>query len=368
MAEEVRLGIIGTGQIGKRHLERYGRVPGARIVAACDIDEDEVRRVAERFDIPQVFTDFRELLKLDDIVAVDVCLHNNLHGPVSIAAMQAGKHVYCEKPLAGSYADALEMVEKSDELGRMLSMQLGSLFSPATRAAKRMIGDGHLGRLYYAKSSHYRRRGRPYVDGYGTSSFVQKKMAAGGALFDMGVYSISRILYLLGNPSIETISGATHQEVGMYEDRRRQGRYDVEELGLGLVRLADNVTFFIEEAWAIHLAGTDGSKVVGSKGGVSLDPFAFHTTLSDMEMDASVDLGSAQQRWMRCFPEQTKAYAGPQDHWVAALRGEVELIPTARIGLNTMLISEGIYLSQQLGREVTPDEVRENSVSTSLEV
>ncbi len=368
MSEEVNLGVIGTGQIGTRHLERYGNVPGARVVAVCDLDEQKARGAAERFDVPRVFTDFRELLAEDDIAAVDVCLHNNLHAPVSIAAMEAGKHVYCEKPLAGSYADAREMVRKSQELDRMLSMQLGSLFRKETDAAMRLIEEGLLGRLYYAKSSHYRRRGRPFVDGYGTSAFVQKEVAAGGAVFDMGVYNISRVLYLLGNPEVLTVSGATHQEIDMYEERRRESNYDVEELGVALVRLAGGVTFFLEEAWAIHLGGTDGSKVVGSEGGITLTPFTFHTTLCDMEADAGFDLGSAQTRWMRVAPEQRRAFSSPQNHWVAALRDEVQLLPTARIGLNTMLISEGIYLSEELGREVTAETIAAESDSTAVQV
>ncbi|KPK59385.1 MAG: oxidoreductase [Planctomycetes bacterium SM23_32] len=377
MSDKVKLGIIGTGQIGKSHIAHYlglsrGRwslppVPGAEIVAVCDINEAEVRRVAKEHGFPHALTDFRELLAMDEIVAVDVCLHNNLHAPVSIAAMEAGKHVYCEKPLAGSYVDAEAMVRKADQTGRMLSMQLGSLFSNETAAARRLIEDGHLGEPYYAKSSYYRRRGRPFVDGYGTSSFVKKDVAAGGALFDMGVYHISQILYLLDNPEVLTISGATHQEIDMYEERRRESGYDVEELAAGLVRLAGGITFFLEEAWAIHLGGTDGSKIVGPRGGVTLSPFAYHTTLSDMEMDANFDLGSAQTRWNSVFPE-TNANASAQHHWVAALQGQVELMPSARVGLNTMLISEGIYRSQELGREVTADEVRERSVSTALKV
>jgi len=374
MAEQVKLGIIGTGQIGKGHIRRYlglgpraQAVPGAEIVAICDVNEAEARRVAREHGIGQVFTDFRALLAVDEIAAVDVCLHNNLHAPVSIAAMEAGKDVYCEKPLAGSYADARRMVDAAGRTGRMLAMQLTNLCGAETVAAKRLIDDGELGRLYYAKSSHYRRRGRPFVDGYGTQSFVRKDIAAGGALFDMGVYSISQILYLLGNPEVLAVSGMTHQELAMYEGRRRESGYDVEELGLGLVRLSGGVTFFIEEAWAIHLGSTDGSKIVGTDGGITLAPFALHKTVSDMEMDATVHLDAVLTRWRSVFGE-TAADLSAQHNWVAAHRGEAELLPTAAIGLNTMLISEGIYLSQKLGHEVTAEEIAANSVSSALEV
>jgi len=151
----------------------------------------------------------------------------------------------------------------------------------------------------------------------------------------------------------------------MYPHRRQSGNYSVEELGIGLVRLAGGITFFIEEAWAIHLGGTDGSKIAGSKGGVSLTPFAFHTTLCDMEMNGTFDLGSAEWRIRACFPDQA-AYRDSQQHWAAALRGEVPLLPTREIGLKTMLNSEGVYLSQKLGREVTSAEIEKKPKSTAL--
>jgi predicted dehydrogenase len=366
MAPEVKIGVIGNGQIGTIHLKRWRDVPGVKIVALCDIIPERAERLAEQYGVERTFKWFGELLAMDEIQAVDVCVHNNKHAPIAIAAMEAGKHVYTEKPMAGTYVDAKAMVDASLRTGRMLSMQLGTLFSAETQAARRLIDDGHLGTPYYAKSSYYRRRGRPYVDGYGTEFFVQKAVAGGGAFYDMGVYHISQILYLLGNPEVLTISGATHQEIDMYPDRRENGNYSVEELGIGLVRLAGGVTFFVEEAWAVHLGGTDGSKIAGSKGGVSLSPFAFHTTLSDMELNATFDLKGAQTRWGRCFPEML-AFKSAQHHWAAAVRGEVELLATKEIGLKTMLISEGVYLSQKLGREVTPAEVLEHSVSTAEE-
>jgi len=375
VADNVKIGIIGTGQIGTGHIRRYlglgpkdaGPVPGAEIVALCDVDAAAARALADAHGIPNVFTDFRELLAMEEIVAVDVCLHNNLHAPVSIAAMEAGKDVYCEKPLAGSYVDAKAMADAADRTGRRLAMQLATLFSPETVAAKRLIDEGKLGRPYYAKSSYYRRRGRPFVDGYGTSNFVRKDVAAGGALFDMGVYHIGEVLYLLGNPEVLTISGATHQEVDMYEARREESGYDVEEFAVSFVRLAGGVSLFIEEAWAIHLGGTDGSKIAGSAGGLTLSPLAYHSTVGDVEFDSAAQVAPAMTRWRSTDP-RAAADLSPQHNWIAAHRGEVELVPSAEIGLNTMLISEGIYLSQKLGREVAAAEVLENSVSTALKV
>ena len=106
----VRMGIIGVGQIGKLHLERYAKIPHVEMVAACDIDAPELQRVAELHGIPNTCEQFRDLLARDDIEAVDVCLHNNLHAPVTIAALEAGKNVFCEKPIAGTYVDGKAML------------------------------------------------------------------------------------------------------------------------------------------------------------------------------------------------------------------------------------------------------------------
>lgn len=365
--QPIRIGMIGIGQIGKFHLQQYAKIPGAQVVAAADINESELQRVAAEFNIPYTTTDFRKLLERSDIDAVDVCLHNNLHAPVTIEAIEAGKHVYCEKPMAGAYVDALAMYETAQRTGKKLSIQLATLFSKETKAAKRLIDGGYLGKVYHARSTGFRRRGRPFVDGYGTASFVQKAVAAGGALYDMGVYHIAQVLYLLGLPSVERISGKIYQETDMDPRRREISGYDVEELGLGFVKCANGVTIDIIEAWAIHLDGFEGSSIVGSKGGVRLNPFGYFTTLADMEMNASFDLNSADWRWHQLY-EDTDAYDSPQHHWIAALQGRVELLPTAEVALATMLISEGIYLSDQLGREVTADEVREMSRSTAIKL
>ncbi len=365
--EPIRLGIIGTGQIGKHHVRTYNEIADAQIVAVADINEAEAKRVAKEFSIPHVYTDFRELLARDDIQAVDVCLHNNLHMPVTVAALEAGKDVYCEKPMAGAYVDAEKMYQTAQALDRKLSIQLRLLFEEETKATKHLIEAGALGRLYHARSTGFRRRGRPYVDGYGTPAFVQKAHASGGALYDMGVYHISRVLYLLGNPDVQTITGRIYQETPMDEKRRQISSYDVEELGMGFVRLADNISLDILESWAIHLDQFGGSVVVGSEGGVRIKPFGYFHSIGDLNLDSTADMGNFNWR-LHNVHENGDAYDGPQEHWIAALQGRVPLLPAAELALNTMLISEGIYHSDKLGREVTPDEVRAMSVSTSVAV
>ncbi|MBN1875180.1 MAG: Gfo/Idh/MocA family oxidoreductase [Anaerolineae bacterium] len=367
MTEKARIGIIGVGQIGKSHIHRYQDIEGAEIVAIADINEAEAKRVAEVYKIPNVYTDFHKLLERDDLVAVDVCLHNNLHMPVTVAALEASKNVYCEKPMAGAYIDAVKMYDTAQALGQKISIQLSTLFSKETKAAKYLIDRGYLGKLYHARSTGFRRRGRPYVDGYGAPPFVQKQNSGGGAFYDMGVYHIANMLYLLGNPAVQRITGKTYQETEIDPRRLQISNYNVEELGMGFVRLEGNISLDIIEAWAIHLDKFAGSSIVGAKGGVRLEPFGYYYSIGDLAMNCEADLGQFDYRQHNVH-EVGDVYDSPQHHWIAVQQGRVELLPTAEVALNTMLISEGIYLSEKLDREVTAEEVREMSESTAFKL
>jgi predicted dehydrogenase len=362
----IRIGVIGVGQMGKRHIERYSEIEGVEVAAVAARNEVELKKVASMFNIPDIYTNFEEMLKRDDIDAVDVCLHNNLHAPVSIKALRAGKHVYCEKPIAGSYADGKAMIDTAKEYGKMLHIQLSLFYTKETKAAKQLIDQGKLGEIYHARSTGYRRRFRPYVDGYGKTDFVKKEISGGGALLDVGVYNISQILYLLDMPKVKRISGKTYQKTNMDLKRKESSGYNVEELATGFIRFEKDITLDIIDSWAIHLNEFEGSSLAGTQGGIRLSPFSFHTTIADMEADCTFDLNNIENRWKMMNQNDDDAYENSQKHWVAALQGRVELLPTAEVTLQTLLISEGIYLSDQLQREVAAEEVIALSKSSAL--
>lgn len=356
MKDKVRIGIIGTGQIAKQHLERYAKIPEAEIVAVCDIREDEMARVAQRFNVPNQYANYHDLLKRDDLDSVDVCVHNFLHNPVTIDALNAGKNVYCEKPMSWTYAESKEMYETAQRLGKMLHVQIGTIYEKETQAARRLMEDGYLGKIYYIKCYTHRRRNRPFVDGYGTKEFVNTKTSGGGTLLDMAIYSLGRMMYLFDAPEILTVSGSFYQETDMYEDRRKISDYNVEEMGVGLVRLANGITLFLESSWAIHSATPEGDQIMGSRGGIRLEPFAYYTTISDMEMDGTFDLETADWRWHQVNPI-VEGYDNSQKHWIWAQLGRVPLLDTARFALRASQLAEGVYLSAKNGREVTIDEI-----------
>ncbi len=365
--EKIRVAVIGNGLIGETHLRNYQKIPEAEVVALCDINEERLNDVGDRYGVARRYTHIGKMLAEEDLDAVDVCLHNNMHAPVSIAVMRSGRDCYCEKPMAGSFRDALEMVRTAEETGRKLHIQLGFLYYKETKAAKRFIDAGDLGRIYHLRSYGFRRRGRPFVDGYGRKEFDSTVTAAGGALFDMGVYHISQLLWLTGIPELERVTGRTYTETAMDEGRRRESGFDVEEIGMGFANYKGGLSMDILESWAVHGRPFPSSVIMGSEAGLSLDPLVFHSRMHDMETDTTVDLGQMD------YLEHTVYAAGAhydesQQHWIHALLGRCELLPTARIALETQRLQEGIYFSEKLGREVTSEEIEKLSVSRALEI
>ncbi len=374
--KEIRIGIIGTGIIAHTHAQQYAKIPGVTIAAACDLKNEKLAAFCMRYGIKDQYTDYRELIARDDLDAVDVCLHNNLHAPISVDVMRAGKHCYCEKPMAGSYVDALAMKAAAEKLGKKLHIQLSMIYGGGPYAAKKLIDEGYLGKLYHARSYGYRRRGRPFVDGYGEKEFDSTRWAGHGALYDMGVYHISQLLYVMGMPKLERVSGRVYQELPMDPVRKAEGGFDVEELGLGLASFEGGLSMDILESWAIQGGEFPMSSVHGNKGGIQFVPevasggsviesLKFYSQIAGYPASTVLDVSAEEYRRHQSEPGRWML-DGSVAHWVGVLRGDVEPIDTAAIALATMQVSEGIFLSDKLGREVTADEIENLSQSIAL--
>lgn len=379
----LKIGLIGAGQVGGYHLNAYQKIPNAHVCAVSDVDEKKAQDAANQFDIDHTYTDYRELLNDNEVEAVDICVHNNLHSPIAVDSLEAGKDVFCEKPMAGSYKDAQKMYEKTKETGKRLDIQNNKLYAKETRAAKKLIEDGKLGDLFYGRATNFkgagvRRRSIPYIEGYGSPNFVKKEMSGGGALYDLATYTIGQIIYLLETPNVKRVSGKTYQNAkemyeegdnSIYRERMEETGYDVEDMGLGFVELEDDKVITITSSWHVYL-DIGSNAIVGTKGGINLEPFRYYTTISDIEADISVDLEEYERR-QYLLEDETELLrkslpSDPLYHWVESLLGNENQIRTDEIALKTMQIMEGIYLSNELGREVTPKEIEEKSESTAL--
>ncbi|NLL90978.1 MAG: Gfo/Idh/MocA family oxidoreductase [Ruminococcaceae bacterium] len=396
--KEIRIAIIGTGMISHRHMTIWSKIPGTKIVAACDIDEKKLKLWGEMygFDEKDLYIDFREMLKRDDIDAIDVCVHNNLHTPVSVAVMRAGFHCYCEKPMAASYIDSKILYDAQKKYGVKLAVQISSIFNLQTRYAKKLVDEGKLGKLYHARSVGHRREGRPGLDMPDFSrDFISKEVGGHGPLTDLGIYHIAQMLYIMGMPELETIYGMSSADYFIDSRLLKDGmEYGVEDLSVGLAKLKNGVSLDIYEDWAMHIDDVGPSFIAGSHGGIKLiDVDTWGGELSLQEDGTVVGADSAPTPTLEFFGYEDgvmiskvidcgvngakESLMNPaifpfndnQAHWTAYLRGDLTdetRIDTPFIALETALLSDGIFLSQKLNRSVTRDEICSMSESMAI--
>ena len=239
------------------------------------------------------FTDYEQMLAEVQPDITVVATPNVFHKPMTMAALEAGSHVLCEKPLALNYADAVEMMDLAADKGLTLTVGTHYRFSPPMQAAKAHVDAGFFGEIYAARTVWQRRAGIP---GYG-SWFTNMDLAGGGSLLDIGVHALDRALYLMDYPQPVTVSGASFAKFGP----RGMGlggwgadisaadsdvRFDVDDLAWAFVRFANGAVLQFQVAWANHLPeqfftelyGTDGGAIMGNKEGIEL-----YTTLNGQQ-------------------------------------------------------------------------------------
>ncbi len=394
---ELRIGIIGTGAISHRHMKVWAHIPQVRIVAAADIDKAKLSAWGERYQITDLYTDFRELLARDDIDAVDVCVHNNLHAPVAMAVMKAGKHCYSEKPMSASYYDSKLLYDCAKATGVKFAVQISSLFSAQTYIAKKLIDAGKLGEVYHARSIAHSRRRRPCVDRmalFCSPAFQDTQMAGHGPIIDIGVYHLGQMLFLLGLPELDSVLGRTYQKVEQANEAWAQKHpMGVEDMGCGFATFQGGLSLEFMEASALNVEELGKSYITGSRGGIQyswvdefggdwsmggangqlpsfMQPTLRFTGTDELGFDVDIDYKPYEnQQDMKTYVEGSMQWFDNQQHWYNYLTGALTdetRYDTPRIGLNTSLLTEGLVLSSRLGRAVTADEIRAQSRSTAI--
>jgi len=340
VARAVKVGIVGVGTIGKSHMEQYAVSPRAKVVAVADVDKAAAESAAARHGIKKVLTDYRELVALPGVEAVDVCTPPFAHAPVTIAAANAGKHVLCEKPMALNSREANRMVEACRKAGVKLGIASGrSRLSPNVEMARRYVASGKLGKLYYARATTLRRRGRPGLDILqGSKWFLDASKAGGGALIDIGCYDVDVLLYLAGSPQPFAASAMTFRGVG--QPLRLEEPYDVEEHATLFVRFEGGLAATFETAWASNMHGADGMLLFGTKGGLRTSPFTFYAEQA------------GQQTALSFEPRLARRESFIED-FAKACRGHGQPKTPGEDGLKVMQIIDMAYTSARQGREAT---------------
>lgn len=297
--KKYKYGIIGVGNIGMtKHLPGYAQLNDDIVIsAACDIDETKLNVAAEKYNIPNIYTDYHKLLDQNDLDFVSICLPNYLHAPVAIEAMEKGKHVHCEKPMALNYEQAKLMYAKHVSTKKQLMIGLNNRFTAESQYIKRFIESGGMGEVYYAKCGWCRRAG---AGAYGW--FTDKELSGGGPLIDLGVHFIDLVMYFQGYPKVEKISANTYSKLVGGEngylythDNSRlcpDTKFNVEDMAVGFIQLENSSSINFEISWASHIETEESYfSLYGTKAGISysnknnINKLSIHTISNNQHVD-----------------------------------------------------------------------------------
>ncbi len=354
-SKTLRAGVLGCGEIGRRgHIPGF-QAAGIEVVAVCDTNLSRAQSVAREMRVARAYGDYRELLADPDIDVVSVGLPNYLHAPVSIAALEAGKHVLCEKPFATSTALAEQMIAASKRAGKLLSINQHMRFEGSSRAMREAVSDGRLGRVYLADVRMIRSSGIP---GYG-SWFTNRDMAGAGALYDIGVHMLDLVLFLLGFPQVAAVRGTLSSALGEQKiglggwgiDRGTSGRFDVDDTAIANIALADGGLIRLMVTWAAFGASEERVTLYGTQGGAdrSADRHGRETPLRFYQPGkAGIDT---------VIPDLSRYPAGGTSAsiaaFIAAIRGDGPLMVKPEEALQTTRILELIQRSAASGHELS---------------
>ncbi|MFS0559846.1 Gfo/Idh/MocA family oxidoreductase [Terribacillus sp. 179-K 1B1 HS] len=258
----LRVGVVGLGSIARnRHLPELEQNPYTEITAVCDVVPSRSEEIAKAYHAT-AYTEYEELIEDPRIDAVIVCAANHLHAPVSIAALEAGKHVLCEKPMATTLEEADEMIAAQKASGKLLLIAHNQCFVPSHQKARKMIQNGELGRIYSFRTTFG--HGGPEqwsIDGK-NSWFFDKDKAYIGALGDLGVHKSHLIEFLLGEPI---------QEVAAFVDTLAKPYADVDDNAVAVLRTKSGIIGTLTASWS-YVAEEDNSTIIyGEKGVIRLE-------------------------------------------------------------------------------------------------
>lgn len=351
MTKKLRVGMIGTGSISHEHIQAYQKMDNVELVAFCDINPEQLALMAEQYGISNTYATKEDLLANADIDAVSVCTWNAAHAECAIAALNAGKHVLCEKPMATSVEEALAMEVAAKENGKLLMIGFVRRFGNDATIISDFRDSDFFGDIYYGKATYLRRNGNP--GGW----FGDKSRSGGGPLIDLGVHVIDLLNYLMGQPKPVSVYGATFQKLLNRPDIKDTVDYsssttsdkdicDVEDLASAMIRFDDGSVVSIEASFSLNLKEDQGKiELFGTKGGASLNPqLELYTDINGYMTDIQLKTNTAL--------DMNGLFYNEVAHFVDCLVNGTECLTPAADGVTIMRILDAIYESAETGHEV----------------
>ncbi|MDF2670815.1 MAG: oxidoreductase [Paenibacillus sp.] len=354
---KLRIGIIGTGGIANgKHMPSLQKLDQVEMVAFCDIVEERAVKAANEYgsEGAKVYTDYRELLKDGSIDVIHVCTPNYNHAEISVAAMEAGKHVMSEKPMAITSAEARSMVDASKRTGKKLTVGYNNRFRPDSQHLKKVCEAGQLGEIYYAKAHAIRRRAVPT---WGV--FLDEEKQGGGPLIDIGTHALDLTLWMMDNYKPVSVTGSVYHKLGSRPNSANAWgpwdpeKFTVEDSAFGYIKMENGATIVLESSWALNtldvkeakttLCGTDGG--ADMEDGLRLNGESFSRMY---EQEVNLKAGG-----VAFFSGSAESASDLEMHlWVQAILNDTEPVVKAEQALVVTEILEAIYESAKTGKTV----------------
>ena len=355
--DKVRIGIIGCGGIAtSKHMPSLAKVKNVEMVAFCDIIVEKAQKAAEKFGTPDAkyYENYKDLLADETIDVVHVCTPNRSHSFITVDALESGKHVMCEKPMAINSVEAKKMLDAAERTGKKLTIGYQTRNRADAVYLKKLVDDGMFGDIYYAKATALRRRAVPT---WGV--FLNEYEQGGGPLIDIGTHALDLTLYMLNNYKPKYCVGTAYHKLSQ-GDVEHQGnawgnwdpeKFTVEDSAFGFVVMENGATINLESAWALNVA--DPREAVTS----------FCGTLAGADMDHGLRINgvahNAQYEFKPSLDAKGAAFfdghgnESPADRearlWIEAVINDTEPLVTPEQAYTVTRILEGIYTSAKTG-------------------
>ncbi len=372
--KKLTFGIVGCGSItNMKHMPNIVANEDTQIAAFCDIIPERAEQAAKKFGTPDacVYTDYHELVARQDIDVVHVCTPNSSHSEITVAALQAGKHVMCEKPMAKTSAEAKAMLEAARASGKKLTIGYQNRFRPDAQFMKSLCASGELGDIYLAKALALRRRMAP-IHGV----FMDKDKQGGGPLIDVGTHALDLTLWMMDNYEPVSVMGSTYNKIGKLGSPANgfgpwdPEKYEVEDSAFGMVKFKNGATVMIEASWAINMILADEGKVMlcGTKAGADMYPPGGPTVrVADFQPSEPSIRVNGEKNGKLYIQNYSMGAAfigsGPREilvgasremvHWIDCLRNDKEPLTKPEQAFVVTQILEAIYRSSETGQLVT---------------
>ena len=348
MTKKLKVGIIGLGGIAALHVGGWSQSPLAEVVAGCDNNPDRFPEWENKFGVTKLTPDPSELYNDPEIDLIDICSPNNFHAEQTIAALHAGKHVMCEKPLAPTVAEIRGMIAARDQSGKLLMTGQHLRFTGTALALKAEIDRGALGEIYHARAWWLRRAGAPI-----SPTFIYKEQAYAGVGLDLGVHSIDLALWLMGSPRPVRVSGIARAELakqpGAFSDWGGEipSGFDVDEFSAAFVRFENGATLILEVSWLLHHLAKESDLqtwLYGKRAGAHWPSCVIYESNNETQQHYNRSLVRTEET-IRAHHLECMEFAK------AIVNRQPSPVPPEQ-SLQVGLILEGLYESQKIGREV----------------